>query len=129
MSSLLAEADYRTEASFPLLSKSDDGDKSYAQQIIPSFADLKATYGKKWAKEKLEFQTQLKCNFFQKVECFASGQQELFMLAVPERKEKLYIQAFLDLFPSQYQPHVGDVERLASKRTRRLFVTLPNSYE
>tara|TARA_B100000927_G_scaffold210504_1_gene171236 strand:+ start:25 stop:429 length:405 start_codon:yes stop_codon:yes gene_type:complete len=129
MSSLLAEADYRTEASFPLLSKTEDGDSSYAQQVIPSFADLKATYGKKWAKEKLEFQTQLKCNFFQKVECFASGQQELFMLAVPERKEKLYIQAFLDLFPSQYQPHVGDVERLASKRTRRLFVTLPNSYE
>ena len=97
--------------------------------MIPSFSDLKATYGKKWAKEKLEFQTQLKCNFFQKVETFASGQQELFMLCTPEYKEKLFIQAFLDLFQSQYQPHVGDVERLASKRTRRLFVTLPNSYE
>ena len=94
MSSLLAEADYRTEASFPTTSKTEDGDSSYAQQLIPSFADLKATYGKKWAKEKLEFQTQLKCNFFQKVECFASGQQ-LFMLAVPERKEKVVYSGFL----------------------------------
>ena len=58
-----------------------------------------------------------------------SGQQELFMLCTPEYKEKLFIQAFLDLFPSQYQPHVGDIERLANKRTRRLYVTLPNSYE
>ena len=46
-----------------------------------------------------------------------------------ERKEKLYIAAFLELFQSQYAPHVGDVERLAGKKTRRLFVTLPNNYE
>ena len=127
--SSLAEGDYRTEASFPLLSKTEDGDSSYGEQLIPSFSDLKETYGKKWAKEKTEFQTQLKCNFFQKVETFASGQQELFMLCTPEYKEKLFIQAFLDLFPSQYRPHIGDIERLANKRTRRLYVTLPNSYE
>ena len=36
MSSLLAEADYRTEASFSRLSKTEDGDGSYAQQVIPS---------------------------------------------------------------------------------------------
>ena len=51
----LAEADYRTEASFPLLSKRQEGDSSYQEQMIPSFSDLKETYGKKWAKEKLEF--------------------------------------------------------------------------
>ena len=62
----LADGDYRTEASFPLLSKTEDGDSSYGEQLIPSFSDLKETYGKKWAKEKTEFQTQLKCNFFQK---------------------------------------------------------------
>ena len=62
-------------------------------------------------------------------ERFASGKQELFMLTVPERKEKLYVNAFLELFQSQYAPHVGDVERLAGKRTRRLYVTLPQCYE
>ncbi len=120
---------FKTEASFPLIHTSDDGDNSYNGMSIPTFSDLKETYGKKWEQEKLKFQSQLKCNFFSKTESFSTGQQELFMLAVPERKEKLYIQAFLDLFPSQYRPHVGDVERLVGKRTRRLFVTLPNTYE
>ena len=50
------------------------------------------------------------------------------MLCVPERKEKLYTDAFLDIFPSQYTPHIGDVERLANKRTRKLYVTLSQSY-
>ena len=50
------------------------------------------------------------------------------MLSVPERKEKLYTDAFLDIFPSQYTPHIGEVERLANKRTRKLYVTLPQSY-
>jgi len=50
------------------------------------------------------------------------------MLSVPERKEKLYVDAFLDIFPSQYTQHIGDVERLANKRTRKLYVTLPQSF-
>ena len=71
---------------------------------------------------------QLKCNFFALTERYASGKQELFMLCVPERREKLYLSAFLELFQSQYTPHVGDVERLAGKKTRRLYITLPNNY-
>ncbi len=115
---------------FPLMSASDEavaGD--YKDQAIPSFDQLNQNYKQKWAREKIEFQTQLKCNFFALTERFASGKQELFLLAVPERKEKLFVSAFLELFQSQYAPHVGDVERLAGKRTRRLYVTLPQCYE
>jgi hypothetical protein len=43
-------------------------------------------------------------------------------------REKQYIRAFLELFESGYAPHVGDVERLAGKRARKLSVTLPNNY-
>ena len=50
------------------------------------------------------------------------------MLAVQDRLEKKYIRAFLEIFESGYAPHVGDVERLAGKKTRRLYVTLPNNY-
>ena len=117
------------EAQMPLLSQTENGDSSYEGMTIPSYDELKAQYGKKWAQEKEKFQTQLKCNFFGLVERVATGKQEIFMLTVPERKEKLYISAFLELFQSQYAPHVGDVERLAGKKTHRLFVTLPNNYE
>tara|TARA_B100000035_G_C21030790_1_gene568330 strand:- start:1851 stop:2210 length:360 start_codon:yes stop_codon:yes gene_type:complete len=112
----------------PLLTKTDEGLTEYGKKSIPSFGDLKEIYNKKWSKEKEAFQTQLKANFFGLVERQAEGRQELFMLAVPERKEKLYIDAFLDIFPSQYTPHIGDVERLANKRTRKLYVTLPQSF-
>ena len=62
------------------------------------------------------------------VERFACGKQEVFTLVCPERREKQYIRAFLELFESGYAPHVGDVERLAGKRARKLSVTLPNNY-
>ena len=115
---------------FPLMSVQDEAvADDYKDQAIPSFDNLNLNYKQKWEREKIEFQTQLKCNFFALTERFASGKQELFMLAVPERKEKLFINAFLELFQSQYAPHVADVERLAGKRTRRLFVTLPQCYE
>ena len=71
---------------------------------------------------------QLKANFFSLVERFASGKQELYLLTAPERKEKLYINAFLELFESGYAPHIGDVERLAGKKVRKLYVTLPHNY-
>ena len=117
------------DAQMPLLSQTENGESQYSQMAIPSFDDLKEQYGKKWSQEKIKFQTQLKCNFFALTERYASGKQELFMLSVPERKEKHYIAAFLDLFQSQYEPHVGDIERLAGKRTRRLYVTFPTNYE
>lgn len=112
----------------PLLSATDEGQTQYGKKEIPSFGDLKDIYNQKWAKQKKEFQTQLKANFFNLVERHAEGKQEIFMLCVPERKEKLYTDAFLDIFPSQYTPHIGDIERLANKRTRKLYVTLPQSY-
>ena len=34
----------------------------------------------------------------------------------------------IDIFTSQYTPHIGEVERLANKRTRKLHVTLPQSF-
>ena len=40
----------------------------------------------------------------------------------------LYIEAFLQLFESGYAPHVGDVERIANKRVRKLYITFPNNY-
>ena len=106
------------EGSFPLLSAQEEGGTSYKGMSVPSWEDLNSTYQKRWAQEKEKFQTQLKCNFFALTERFASGKQEIFMLSVPERREKQYIGAFLELFQSQYTPHIGDPERLGgNKRT------------
>ena len=109
-------------------SVSDEDVQSYSDKIIPSWNDLQTIYAGRWEKEKNKFQTHLKANFAALVERFASGKQELFVLTAPERREKLYIEAFLELFESGYAPHVGDVERIANKRVRKLYVTLPNNY-
>ena len=94
---------------------------------IPSWKDLQQTYESRWLKKKEKFQTDLKNNFRALVERFATGKQEIFALCVPERREHAYVEAFLELFESGYAPHIGDVERLAGKRVRRLFITLPHS--
>lgn len=112
----------------PLLTQTTEGHSEYVKKEIPSFGDLKNMYNQKWAKEKQDFQAQLKANFFNLIERHAEGKQEIFMLCVSERKEKLYTDAFLDIFPSQYTPHIGEVERLANKRIRKLHVTLPQSF-
>ena len=96
---------------------------AYQDRSIPTWSDLQNMYESRWLKEKEKFQTSLKGNFFALVERFASGKQELYQLSVPERREKLYIQAFLELFESGYAPHVGDVERLAGKRVIKLYLT------
>ena len=108
----------------PLLSRNSDA-KSYVDRSIPTWGDLKDTYDRRWAQEKEKFQQQLKANFFALTERFASGQQEIFVLTTPERRETLYTTAFLELFESGYAPHIGEVERLAGKRCRRLLVTFP----
>ena len=100
----------------------------YSDKTIPSWSDLQDVYEGRWLREKEKFQQQLKANFFGLIERFASGKQEVFVLSAPERREKLYIAAFLELFESGYAPHVGDVERLAGKKIRRLHVTLPHNY-
>lgn len=107
---------------------SDEDVESYSEKIIPDWKDLQKIYEGQWKKEKDKFQTHLKANFAALVERFASGKQELFQLCAPERRERLYIEAFLELFESGYAPHVGDVERLAGKRVRKLYITLPNNY-
>ena len=99
-----------------------------ANKTIPSWNDLSQHYESRWNKDKEKFQKELKANFFSLVERFASGKQELFMLSVSGQREKLYIRAFLELFESDYAPHVGDAERVAGRRIKRLFVTLPHNY-
>ena len=106
----------------------DEDVSSYSEKVIPNWKDLQAIYEGQWQKEKEKFQTHLKANFAALVERFASGKQELFQLVAPERRERLYIEAFLELFESGYAPHVGDVERIANKRVRKLYITLPNNY-
>ena len=107
---------------------SDEEVQSYSDKVIPSWNDLQTIYESRWRKEKERFQAHLKANFTALIERYASGKQELFQLCVPERREKLYITAFLELFESGYAPHVGDVERIANKRVRKLFITLPHNY-
>lgn len=109
-------------------SVSDEDVASYSEKRIPTWNDLQSLYEGRWQKEKEKFQTHLKANFAALVERFASGKQELFVLSAPERREKLYITAFLELFESGYAPHVGDVERVANKRVRKLYITLPHNY-
>ena len=106
----------------------DEDVSSYSEKVIPNWKDLQSIYEGQWQKEKEKFQTHLKANFAALVERFASGKQELFQLVAPERREKLYVEAFLELFESGYAPHVGDVERIANKRVRKLYITLPNNY-
>ena len=95
---------------------------------IPSWGELQDIYESRWQKEKAKFQVTLKSNFFVLVERFASGKKELYTLTAPERLEKLYTAAFLELFESGYAPHIGDVERVANKRIRKLYVTMPHNY-
>ena len=106
----------------------DEDVSSYSEKVIPNWKDLQSIYEGQWNKEKEKFQTHLKSNFAALVERFASGKQELFQLVAPERREKFYIEAFLELFESGYAPHVGDVERIANKRVRKLYITLPHNY-
>ena len=106
----------------------DEDVSSYSEKVIPNWKDLQSIYEGQWNKEKEKFQTHLKSNFAAVVERFASGKQELFQLVAPERREKLYVEAFLELFESGYAPHVGDVERIANKRVRKLYITLPHNY-
>ena len=76
----------------------------YPNQIdkssLENWNDLQDVYEQRWKQEKERYQQQLKANFFALTERFASGQQEIFVLTTPERREKLYTDAFLELFES-----------------------------
>ena len=108
----------RAEIPTSSLLNNDSASETYGEMAIPTWDDLQNVYERRWLKEKHKFQTQLKTSFFALVERFASGKQEVYVLGVPERREKLYTHAFLELFESGYAPHIGDVERLAGKRCR-----------
>ena len=98
-------------------------------KVIPTWNSLSEHYESRWNKDKEKFQKELRANFFSLVERFASGKQEVFMLSISgQQREKLYIRAFLELFESGYAPHVGDAERVAGRKIKRLFVTLPHNY-
>ena len=114
-----------TPDSQPLLNTKNADSQSYVHRAIPSWNDLQDVYEQRWKQEKERYQQQLKANFFALTERFASGQQEIFVLTTPERREKLYTDAFLELFESGFAPHIGEVERIAGKRCRRLLITLP----
>lgn len=103
-------------------------DKENKKISIPTWNSINDHYEQRWLKEKEDFQNQLKENFFCLIERFACGKQELFQLVAPDRRVQDYIKAFLELFESGYAPHVGDCERLAGKKVRKLYVTLPNNY-
>ena len=103
-------------------------EKASTNMVIPSWDNISKHYEQRWLAEKEKFQNQLKGNFFGLVERFASGKQEIYQLCAPDRREKLYIRAFLEMFESGYAPHVGEVERLAGKKVRKLYVTLPHNY-
>ena len=107
----------------------NDGNKSeYTNTPVPAWNAVQNLYAEKWAKEKEKFQTELKNNFFALIERFASGKQEVFLLSVPDRRAKLYEQAFLELFESGYAPHIGDSERLSGRKVKRLYITLPHNF-
>jgi len=111
---------------------SKGGDDDYVNDsdelVIPSWDSVNQIYESRWLKEKYKFQNALRQNFKALVERFACGKQEIFLLSVPDRRERHYKKAFLELFESGYAPHIGDVERLAGKKARRLFITLPHNY-
>ena len=109
-------------------SKSVNVSNKPENMTIPSWDHISNHYEQRWLAEKEKFQNQLKGNFFNLVERFASGKQEIYQLCAPDRREKLYIRAFLEMFESGYAPHVGEIERLAGKKVRKLFVTLPHNY-
>ena len=96
--------------------------------VIPTWKELQGIYEKRWLVKKAKFHRDLRMNFRALVERYATGKQEIFVLSVPDRREHLYREAFLELFESGYAPHVGDAEQLAGKRVRRLFITLPHSF-
>ena len=76
---------------------SDEDIQNFSEKVIPSWNDLQTIYESRWRKEKEKFQTHLKANFTALIERYASGKQELFQLSAPERREKLYVAAFLDM--------------------------------
>jgi len=96
---------------------------------IPSWADLKKVYNSKWLKEKNKFINKLKYNFQNLLVSNRSGKQELFVLSIRNNKTKLYEKAFREVFHDpNYGASIGEIETLAGKRVKRLFIVMPEPW-
>ena len=96
---------------------------------IPSWADLKKVYNSKWLKEKNKFINKLKYNFQNLLVSNRSGKQEVFVLSIRNNKTKLYEKAFRELFHDpNYGASIGEIETLAGKRVKRLFIVMPEPW-
>ena len=96
---------------------------------VPSWAELKSLYNSKWLKEKLKFVNKLKYNFQNLLISNRSGKQEVYTLTIRNNKTKLYEKAFRELFHDpNYGASVGEIETLAGKRVKRMFIVLPEPW-
>ena len=96
---------------------------------IPSWVDLKKVYNSKWLKEKKKFINKLKYNFQNLLVSNRSGKQEIFLLSIHNNKTKLYEKAFRELFHDpNYGASIGEIETLAGKRIKRLFIVMPEPW-
>jgi hypothetical protein len=96
---------------------------------IPSWTDLKNLYNSKWLKEKTKFVNTLKYNFQNLLVSNRSGKQEVHILTIKNNKTKLYEKAFRELFHDpNYGSSIGEIEKLAGKRVKRLFIVLPEPW-
>ena len=96
---------------------------------LPSWAELKQVYNAKWIKEKIKFINKLKYNFQDLLSSNRSGKQEIYIHTIRNNKTKLYEKAFRELFHDpNYGASVGEIETLAGKRVKRLFIVLPEPW-
>ena len=96
---------------------------------VPSWTELKSLYNSKWLKEKLKFVNKLKYNFQNLLISNRSGKQEVYTLTIRNNKTKLYEKAFRELFHDpNYGASVGEIETLAGKRVKRMFIVLPEPW-
>lgn len=97
----------------------------------PSWDTINAIYSEKWEAEKKRFRDKLLSNLHALVSQYKSGKQEIYELNA-SNETKFYEQVFREVFSeSAWCCTVGEVERLGTggKRVRRLFITLPTSFE
>tara|TARA_B110000495_G_C22446018_1_gene279254 strand:+ start:33 stop:425 length:393 start_codon:yes stop_codon:yes gene_type:complete len=102
---------------------------SLEEYEIPSWTDLKNLYNLKWLKERTKFVNKLKYNFQNLLVSNRSGKQEVHILTIKNNKTKLYEKAFRELFHDpNYGSSIGEIEKLAGKRVKRLFIVLPEPW-
>lgn len=97
----------------------------------PSWDEINAIYSEKWDAERKRFREKLLSNLHVLVSQFKSGKQEIYELNATHQT-KFHEQVFRELFSeSAWCCTVGEIERLGTggKRVRRLYITLPTTFE